>query len=168
MIQFAWLATGLVALVFELFVREVWGLDSWSPDFMTVLVLWWGLGPARRGGAISVGMLGLLADGFAGAPVGVHPLHASILYGVARLIADRVEVQGFFGRVLIGLAGGLASALVLVLIGRTLFGDTALPQRVGQLFVPRVLVTVVLVPVVFPLLGRLQTLASPSDGAVVR
>ena len=152
------IAVGLFALCADLFVREVWSLDAWSPDFLTVIVLWLGMNRKTLDGPLAAAALGLLADGFAGGPIGTHMLHAVLLYHLGRVVAKRVLFQGFFGRILLGMLGGLASLLVLVLISRAFLGDTELPNRIGALLVPRVLVVVFAVPLLFPVLSRIEAL----------
>ena len=74
------LLAGLMGLCVDLFVREAWGLDAWSPDFMVLVILWLGTTRTWTQGAVIASMLGLVADGFAGSPAGLHMLHALLLF----------------------------------------------------------------------------------------
>ena len=58
------LLAGLMGLFVDLFVREAWLLDAWSPDFMVLVILWLGTPPPwPQGGAVP---LELGAHGFGG------------------------------------------------------------------------------------------------------
>ena len=151
---------GVVALAVELFLREAFALDRWAPDLFTVLILFLG---TARGPSVApvVALLGAVADGFAGSPLGLHMTHALLLYYAAALLANQVRFQGVFGNALLGVAGGFLSLALLALLARLFLGETQLSARVGELVVPRMTVVALMVPLAFPILERL-------DGLVVR
>jgi rod shape-determining protein MreD len=152
------LLAGLVALCGDLFVREAFSTETWSPDFFVVVVLWLGTTRSWTEGAVIAGVLGVAADGFASSPLGMHMLHGLLLFYLSRAISSRVLFQGFLGRLLLGLVGGLASVFLLAAISRLLLGDTRLAVRVTQLILPRIAVVVAIVPLAFPVLDRLEAL----------
>lgn len=152
------IGAGLFALCLDLFLRTALDLDAWSPDLLVVIILWLGTARSWIEGALVSAFLGALADGFAGSPLGLHMLHAVLLFYMSRSVANRVLFQGFPGRMLLGLAGGLTSLAVLALISRIFLGDTPLSARLGSLVVPRVLIAVIAVPLVFPVMDRIETL----------
>lgn len=149
---------GLVALCGDLFVREALALDAWSPDLAAVVLLWLGTTRTWTQGAIIAALLGMVADAFAGSPLGMHMVHALLLFYLSRGIANRVLFQGFLGRLLLGLVGGLASLFILALVSRVLLVDARLAVRITHLILPRILVVVIAVPIVFPVMNRLEAL----------
>lgn len=149
---------GLLALCLDLFVREAWALDAFTPNLLVVLLLWLGTSRGWTEGALLAAVLGLLHDGFAGSPVGTHVLHAVLLFYLSRALASRVRFQGFLGRVPLGVIGALASLFLMVVIGRLFLGDTALPARIVELLFPRLVAVLIAVPLVFPLLDRIENL----------
>jgi rod shape-determining protein MreD len=153
----AWFA-GLVALCFDLFFREALALDAWAPDFLAVVLLWLGTARTWTQGALLATALGLVADAFSGGPLGMHMLHALFLFYLSRGISNRVLFQGFIGRLLLGLVGGLASLFVLALLSRIVLPDARLALRITHLILPRIVVVVAAVPFVFPIMGRLEAL----------
>lgn len=156
------LVFGLLALLAQQFFAEALALDIWTPDLLTVVLLWIGIhrGPAA-GAAVTVAITGLLADGFAASPAGLHMLHALLLFYLAALLGGRVRFHGLPGRLLLGVAGGLASVGILAGLARVFLPDTALGDRIGQLLLARVGIVVACMPLAFPLLDRL-------DSALVR
>jgi rod shape-determining protein MreD len=153
----AWMA-GLLALCLDLFVREAFVLDAWSPDFLAVVLLWLGTTRSWTQGAIIATTLGAVADAFAGSPLGMHMFHGLLLFYLSRTISSRVLFQGFVGRLLLGLVGGLASLFLLTLIGRLVLSDARLAVRITHLILPRILVVVAAVPFAFPIMDRLEAL----------
>lgn len=151
---------GLGALCAEVFFREAFAADAWAPDLLTVVIIWLGVQRSLVSGAIIAGLLGLLADGFAGSPLGVHMLHALLLFYASAILADQVRLQGIAGHVLMGLGGGFVGLFLLALISRVILGDTGLAARIGDLLVPRVAVVTLATPVLFPILDRLDGLFS--------
>ena len=151
------LLLAVLALCGELFLREALALDRWAPDLFTVLILFLG---TARGLSVTplVALLGALADGFAGSPLGLHMTHALLLYLAAALLASQVRFRGPLGNALLGVAGGFISLALLALLGRVFLGDTLLAARVADLLVPRVAVVAVAVPLAFPALERLDAL----------
>ena len=123
---------GLLALCGEVFLRPALGADAWAPDLMTPLLVWLGMNRSLTTGAIVAAALGLLADGFAGSPLGTHMLHALLLFYSSAILADQVRLQGVIGHVLMGLAGGFVGLFLLALISRLLLGDTVLAARIGD------------------------------------
>lgn len=159
---------GLAALMAQTFFREAFALDAWSPDLLTPVILWVGGRRSWTGGAVTAAILGALADGFAGAPLGLHMLHAILLFYAAAALGNQVRFQGFVGYGLLGLVGGFVSLFLLVVVARVFLGDTLLVARVGQLIVPRVVVVALAVPLVFSLLDRIDSgLATRHDGDVL-
>lgn len=152
----------LAGLLLQQFFAEAMALDLWTPDFLTVVVVWIGItrGPVL-GAAITVTLTGLLADGFAASPAGLHTLHALTLFYLAALLGSRVRFHGLPGRLMLGVLGGLASVGILAGIARAFMPDTALADRLGQLLLARVALVVACMPLAFPLLDRL-------DSALVR
>ncbi|MFN3198807.1 MAG: hypothetical protein ACE366_10410 [Bradymonadia bacterium] len=159
MSAFVALLLGLVTLSFDLFCREAWALDAWAPETTTVLILW--LGSTRQGpsGPLTTTLVGLLKDGITTAPAGLHMLHGLLIYYLARGLAERVAFRGFFGRLMLGGLGGLASLLCMALISRVFLGDTALNARVGALLIPRITLVLICVPILFPIFNWVQSLA---------
>jgi rod shape-determining protein MreD len=151
---------GLLALCAELFLREAFALTRWSPDLAQVVVLWLAVRGWSVGGFVSAGLVGLLADGFVGSPVGVHMLQALLLVLLAGLLADRVRFRTLPGRLVLGGVGSVVGLLLLVLVCRIFLGDTAIGGRVLDLLLPRSLVLMICVPLAFPLLDRLDALVS--------
>jgi rod shape-determining protein MreD len=152
------LVLGLGALCVDLFVREAWGLDAFSPNLLVVVLLWLGTCRDWTEGALTAAVLGFLNDAFAGSPPGLYLLHAILLFYLSRAIAGRVRFQGLLGRLPLGIAGALASLFILVLIGRVFLGDTAFPDRIVELLLPRLVGVLLGVPLLFPILDRLDTL----------
>lgn len=154
------LLLGLFTLSFDLFCREAWALDAWAPEITTVFVLW--LGTTRQGmsGPILAALLGLLQDGINTAPAGLYMLHDLLVFYLARGLAERVAFRGFLGRLMMGGLGGLVSLMVMALISKIFLGDTALNSRVGALLVPRVTLILLTLPLLFPIFGWVQSLAS--------
>lgn len=151
---------GLGALCGEVFLREAFAADAWAPDFLTVVVIWLGVQRSLVSGAAIAALLGLLADGFAGSPLGVHMLHALLLFYASAILADQVRLQGIAGHVLMGLGGGFVGLFLLALISRVILGDTGLAARIGDLLVPRVAVVTLATPVLFPVFDKLDSLFS--------
>lgn len=153
---------GLAALLLQQFLAEAIALDVWTPDLLTVVLLWIGIarGPVA-GAAITVAITGLLADGFAASPAGLHMLHALMLYYLAALLGSRVRFHGLAGRLMLGVLGGLASVGILAGLARVFMPETALADRLGQLLLARVALVVACTPLAFPILDRL-------DSALVR
>lgn len=151
---------GLLALCAEVFFREAFAADAWAPDFLTVVVIWLGVNRSLVTGALIAGLLGLLADGFAGSPLGVHMLHGLLLFYASAILADQVRLQGIAGHVLMGLGGGFVGLFLLALISRVILGDTGLAARIGDLLVPRVAVVTLATPLLFPLFDKLDSLFS--------
>lgn len=154
------LLAGLLALVGQQFIATVFALEAWTPDLLSVLFLW--LGVSRPLGAATVSqvaLLGLLADGFAGSPLGLHLLHGLALYGLAFGLGNRVRFQGLVGSGLLGGLGGIASVALVAGLARLFFHDTLLADRITALLVPRVVVVALGVVVCFPILSRLDDLS---------
>ena len=149
---------GIFALCMDLFVREGFSLDAWSSDFLTVVLLWLGTTRTWTQGAVIAVLLGMVADTFSGSPLGMHMIHGLLLFYLSRTVASRVLFQGFVGRLLLGLVGGLASLFILALVSRMLLADARLADRITHLILPRILVVVACVPFVFPLMNRLESL----------
>lgn len=149
---------GLLALCGEVFLRPALGADAWAPDLMTPLLVWLGMNRSLTTGAVIAAGLGLLADGFAGSPLGTHMLHALLLFYSSAILADQVRLQGVIGHMLMGLAGGFIGLFLLALISRLLLGDTVLAARIGELLVPRVAVATLAAPLMFPVLDRIDAL----------
>lgn len=154
------LAFGLFALSAEVLLSTAFAADTWAPDLLTVVLIWIGAHRSLVSGALVAALLGALADGFAGSPLGVHMLHALLLFYAAAILADQVRFHGFVGHVLLGLAGGFVGLFLLALISRLILGDTTLAARIGDLLVPRVAVVAIAAPIVLPLLDRLDQLFS--------
>lgn len=152
------LALGVLALCAEVLLRTAFAADTWAPDLLTVVLIWVGIHRSLTTGPIIAAALGALADGFAGSPLGVHMLHALLLYYSAAILADQVRLHGFVGHVLMGLAGGFIGLFLLAVISRLILGDAALAARIGELIVPRVTVVAVAAPILFPILDRLDGL----------
>ena len=149
---------GLFALCGDLFLREAAALDVDSPDFLVIVIMWMGTTRTWTQGAIIAAVLGLFADGFAGSPLGMHMLHALFLFYLSTATSTRVLFQGFIGRLLLGLLGGIASLFLLVLLSRLVLAEATLALRISHLIVPRVVVVVVFVPIGFPIMDRLEAL----------
>ncbi|MCB9547583.1 MAG: rod shape-determining protein MreD [Myxococcales bacterium] len=152
---------GLLALCGELFVREAFALTRWAPDFAVVIVLWLAV---SRGWAISAflaaAVIGLMTDGFVGSPAGIHVLQATLLVLLAGLLAERVRFRSLPGRLLLGGAGSLVSLFLLVAICRIFLGETAIGARVGSLVLPRTVLLMLVMPIAYPILDRLDAFAS--------
>lgn len=159
------LVLGVLALCTQIFVQVGFGLDEWAPDLLTVLVLWLGTTYAVGTGALIVAVLGLVADGFAGSPLGFYMLHALLLFHLALILSIQVRFQGALGWFLFGTAGAVVSVALLVAISRVFLGDTLLAARIVDLTVPRVVGVVIAVPLLFPLLDRLAGLVGPRPDA---
>ncbi len=151
------LLAGLMGLCVDLFVREAWRLDAWSPDFMVLVILWLGTTRAWTQGAVIASLLGLVADGFAGSPAGLHMLHALLLFYLSRGLSSRVLFQGFIGRMLLGLVGGLTGLFLFAALGKLVLPDGQVALRLTELVVPRIVVVVLFVPLGFPVLDRLES-----------
>ncbi len=151
---------GVAALMIELFAREAFALDAWSPDLLAPVVLWLGGRRSWTAGAVTAAVLGAFADGFTGAPLGVHMLHSVLLFYAAAALGTQVRFQGVVGYGLLGLVGGFVSLFLLVVVARVFLGDTLLAARVGSLVVPRVVVVVVALPLVFWVLDRFDGVVS--------
>ena len=149
---------GLMGLCLDLYLREAWRLDAWSPDFMVLVILWLGTTRTWTQGALIAASLGLLADGFAGSPAGLHMLHALLLFYLSRGLSSRVLFQGFVGRLLLGLVGGLGSLFLFAVLGKVALPDGQVAVRLTELVVPRIMVVVLFVPIGFPILDRLESL----------
>lgn len=148
---------GLVALCLELFFRQAFGLTTWAPDLVTVVLIWLGVTHGWTVGAVlSAAVIGLLNDGFIGSPAGVHLMHAVIVVLLGGTVADRVRSQSWIGRAMLGLGGGILSLLVLIAVCRVLIGPSAIGARLGDLFVPRTCGVVVGALICFPVLDRLS------------
>lgn len=154
---------GVLALTTEVFVREAFALDAWSPDLTTAVILWLGCRRTWVHGAVTVAVIGALADGFAGSPLGLHMLHALLLFYAAAALGNQVRFQGVVGNALFGLVGGFVSLFLLVVVARVFLGDTLLAARVGDLLVPRVVVVTLVVPVAFAVLDRLDAVLARRD-----
>ena len=153
------LLAGVLALAGQQFIATVFALDAWTPDLLSVLFLWMGVArPLSAGMVAQVAFLGLLADGFAGSPLGLHLLHGLALYGMAFGLGNRVRFQGLVGSALLGGAGGIASVALVAGLARIFFHDTLLADRITTLLVPRVLVVAFGVVLCFPVLARLDGL----------
>ena len=152
------LLLGLLALCAELFLREAFSLEAWAPDFVAVLILWLGARYSLIVGAMTAAMLGIMADGFSGSPLGLHMLQCVLVFHAAALISMQIRFQGPMGLFLFGVAGGILNVVVLVVIGRIFLGETVLADRVAQLMVPRTVVVVLCVPLAFPILDLLESL----------
>ncbi len=151
---------GVMALSTEVFLREALALDAWSPDLATAVILWLGCRRSWIQGAATAAAIGVLADAFAGSPLGLHMLHALLLFYAAAALGNQVRFQGFVGNGMLGLVGGFVSLFLLVVIARVFLGDTLLAARVGDLIVPRVVVVTFVVPPVFALLDRIDLVLS--------
>jgi len=152
------LMVGVAALCMELFLREAFALDAWTPDLATAVVLWLGASRSWVRGASIAAVIGLLADGFAGSPVGLHMLHAQLVFHAAAALRNQVRFQGLVGWLILGLVGGFVSLFLLVLVARVFLSDTQLAARIGELIVPRVVVLALAVPPTFLFLDKLDAL----------
>lgn len=158
------LVLALLLLCLQTFTSVAFGLDAWTPNFVLVLVVY--LGTARNWtvGAMLCAAVGLLADGFTSSPVGVHMLHSILtFYGIAWL-SVRVRFTGLLGRALLGLISGIFSLALFAAIGRIFLGDTQLAARIGALFLPRVVLMILLIPLLMPLLERVDGFFARFDG----
>jgi rod shape-determining protein MreD len=148
---------GLGALCTNQFLAVAFGLDAWNPDLLALVIIWLGTSRGLRpGSAITAAILGMLADGFAGSPLGLHMLQSVLLLYVSIALATRVRFQGVFGWTLLGAIGALANLVILVVIGRLFLGGTLLGERIGTLLLPRVGAVVLCAPIVLPVLSRLD------------
>lgn len=151
------LVLGLAALCGELFLREALSLDAWAPDLLTVLVIY--IGTHRGGAGVGVvAVLGALADGFKGSPLGLHMLHGLLLFYAAAALANQVRFRGLLGNLLLGALGGVLSLFLLALLSRVFLSGTPLAARIGALIVPQVTLTALLLPLAFPVIDRLEGL----------
>lgn len=146
---------GVFALSLQAFLRVGFNLDAWAPDLLTVTLLWMGTTYSVGSGALVAALLGVVADGFSGSPLGFHMLHGLLVFHLALILSIQVRFQGRLGWFLYGAAGAVVSVVLLVAISRIFLSGTLLAERVGQLMVPRVFGVVVAVPLLFPLLDRL-------------
>jgi rod shape-determining protein MreD len=151
------LVTGLSLTLFTAFLQALTGVDVWTPDLVVAVVLWLGITREPSEGALTAVLLGILSDGFAGSPLGFHMLHAVLLFYVVRTMATRVRFHGVVGHVILAALGGGLSLLLLLLLARLFLAGTPLHLRVMTLAMPRLLLTTLTVPVLFAVLGRIET-----------
>ena len=146
----------LALLSLELFLREAFLIDSWAPDLVSLLILWLGMVRSLESGPVQALLIGLLADAFGGSSVGLHMLYAVLLFYVSAVTARRVRFQGFFGHLLIGLFGGFLALLLAFLVSRLFGGNALLTERLGDLLVPRIVMSVIAAPLLLPLFGLID------------
>ena len=152
---------GIGALCASQFLAVAFGLDAWNPDLLALVIIW--LGTARGlqpSSAVIAAVLGMLADGFSGSPLGLHMLQNVLLLYVTIGLGNRVRFQGIFGWTLLGVVGALSNLVILVVLGRLFLSGTLFGERVGDLLLPRVGAVVLCAPIVFPLLFRLDGLVT--------
>jgi hypothetical protein len=77
---------------------------------------------------------------------------------LSRGLSSRVLFQGFVGRLLLGLVGGLGSLFLFAVLGKVVLPDGQVAVRLTELVVPRIVVVVLFVPIGFPILDRLESL----------
>lgn len=78
----------LISLLFALLLNAIpWNIRHWNipPDFVALLLLYWGINQPRRVGFLTAFLLGVAVDVFFGTGLGVHSLAYSIaMYFVLR------------------------------------------------------------------------------------
>jgi uncharacterized membrane protein YeaQ/YmgE (transglycosylase-associated protein family) len=84
-------------------------------------------------------------------------LHALLLFYLSRGLSSRVLFQGFIGRMLLGLVGGLTGLFLFAALGKLVLPDGQVALRLTELVVPRIVVVVLFVPLGFPVLDRLES-----------
>ena len=154
------LLVGAVLLGLESMIREVFLLDAWTPPLLTLLVLWLGQQPGIVRNALWVATLGILADGMAGSPVGLHVLYGVCLLYISAFVSKQVRLRGSLSHLVNGLLGGLVSLLLMGLLTRLVSGTQTFGERMGDLLIPWLLTTALLSPVLFPFFARLSDLTA--------
>ena len=149
---------GLILLGFEAIIREALLLDAWAPPLLTILALWLGQSNRLVSSILVVSALGIVADGMAGSPIGLHVIYLVTLVYIAAFVAKQVRLRGSVGDSLKGLVGGVLALLLMGLVIRFV-PSTHVPEgRMGMLLVPWVTTTTVLCPLLFPFFERLDGL----------
>jgi cell shape-determining protein MreD len=148
---------GAILLGLESMIRELFQLDAWTPPLLTILFLWLGQKPRISQSALWVAILGILADGMAGSPVGLHVLYGVSLLYIAAFVSKQVRLGGSLSHLVNGLLGGVVSLLLMGLVTRMVSGAHAFGERMGDLLVPWLLTTALLSPVLFPVFERLSS-----------
>ncbi len=137
-------------------IREVFLLDAWTPPLLTILVLWLGQSNRLLGSVLIISVLGVVADGMAGSPVGLHVVYFVSLVYIATFVAGQVRLRGALGDLVKGLLGGIVALLLMGLVVR-LVPSTHIPEgRMGMLLVPWLMTTTILCPLLFPLFESLD------------
>lgn len=152
---------GLGALCTSQFLAIAFDLDAWNPDLLALVMVWLGIARGlRSSSAVVAVILGALADGFAGSPLGLHMLQSVLLLYVAIGLGNRVRFQGIVGWTLLGAVGALVNLVILVVVARLFLSGTLLGERIAAVLLPRVGAVVLCAPIVLPLLSRLDDFAT--------
>ena len=153
---------GLFFLGFEAVLREAFLMDVWTPPLLTILVLWLSQRNPLTSSILMSALLGLIADGMAGCPTGLHVIYFVILIYISAFVGRQVRLRGVLGDLVNGLLGGVVALLLMGLVVR-LVPSTHVPEgRMGALLVPWLLTACVLCPLMFPLFERLERMVSRS------
>jgi len=80
----------LAALLLNLFLHQWLGRTSWTPDWLALTLLFWGVHQPRRVGVGWAFVLGLLLDVHQGALLGQHALAYSVLSYLAIMVHRRL------------------------------------------------------------------------------
>ncbi len=149
-----YLIIGLLALLSEAFLRSAFAADAWTPPFLILFMVWLGSRGAMYQAVLLAVILGLLADGFAGAPVGIYPLQSLFVVYASSFFTERIQLRGMLHSSLLGFLGGIAALLTLGMLGRGLLGEAQLGSRISDLLVPLTVMTATLAPPMFAVLDR--------------
>jgi cell shape-determining protein MreD len=155
------LVFGIAALCTSQFLAVAFDLDAWNPDLLALVMIWLGTARGLRpSSAVFAVILGALADGFSGSPLGLHMVQSVLLLYVSIGLGNRVRFQGVFGWTLLGAIGALVNLVILVAVARLFLGGTLLGERIAAVLLPRVGAVVLCAPLVLPVLSRLDEFSS--------
>jgi len=154
-IGIAYLILGIESVI--LFLLD---LPFHAPDLSAVIAVFLGTTMSLRMGVVTAFSIGLLQDGFTGAPVGLFTETLVILFLLARGVASKMTVAGPVAVMLVGFCASLLSqVLFLVLTG--IFDQSFSGYQQGvRAMVPNALITAPFAPLVFIIYAKVDNLMS--------
>ena len=155
------LLLGFSALCAQLFVQEVFALDSWSPNLLVIFLVWLGIQRPSSQSLLLTAFLGLLMDGFASSPLGFYMLHSLLIYLAALSLNQKLSFQSLFSSAFLGLAAGLMSLFLFGVLSRIFLDNPLLSKHLSEQLLPHLLLIILCTVLGFPLLNRFDALLSP-------
>jgi rod shape-determining protein MreD len=167
--NFAFFGTGLFLILIQANLYRVLGfvhVNGATPSLILPLIVFLGVHePSMARGALLAFALGYMLDIVASAPMWLFTFVTVAIWFLSRVAGVRLTTQTTITRMSLGFGFAIVeSAIVLILLA--VFGsDTRRPLEIGQIVLPRALMTALFAPFVFRLAQKIHLSTLGVQGA---